>query len=96
MQAATITGPEAGQELMKLALRYEPKFRVVPPIPAKSDLASKLRTYRIFSPTGPIALGAKTLNPAEFGDAIGYFLVRMADLTHTPRKAYSPSIMGNG
>jgi hypothetical protein len=39
----------------------------------------------------PLATGPKaSLEPAEFGDAIGFFITRMAQLTHMPSPKWSP------
>jgi hypothetical protein len=35
-----------------------------------------------------------TLTIEEFGDALGYFFARLADLTHTPSFEYSPYLGG--
>lgn len=34
--------------------------------------------------------GSQTLTPHEFGDAVGLFLARLAELTHTPSSEWSP------
>lgn len=43
---------------------------------------------------GRVAAGpADTLTVKEFGDAIGYFFVRIAQLSHLPSAKYSPGLM---
>lgn len=91
-----VSGEDLVAELRRLTLRYEPYFRLTAPVPKGATAEQRFAIYRMFSPTGPLALGAKTLAPAVFGDAAGYFLIRIADMTHTPRKEYSPAIMGGG
>jgi hypothetical protein len=40
---------------------------------------------------GPLAAGLKpTLTLKQFGDAVGFFYARIADLTHTPSSKWSP------
>lgn len=77
-------------EFGRLALRYRGDFRRVP-----AGLGPKpgVQALRLVSPTGPIAIGRKALTTGEFGDAVGYFLVRLADLTHTPSHRFSPDTM---
>lgn len=45
------------------------------------------------APYGPLATGPKnTLTVAEFGDAVGFFLVRMAEMTHMPSRKWTPAL----
>lgn len=37
---------------------------------------------------------ATTLTPEQFGDAVGYFLARLCELTHTPETEFTPAMMG--
>lgn len=89
--AKPVTAVETVAVLRRLMRRYEPAFRVTPPLRSGADA---FVAYRMIAPRGPLAIGRKTLRPSEFGDAAGYFLVRLADLTHTPMREYSPALMG--
>lgn len=43
------------------------------------------------APVGPLATGpASGLTLAEYGDALGFFLARVAELTHTPSRKFTP------
>ena len=43
------------------------------------------------APLGPIATNkVSTLTPAEFGDALGYFLSRISQVTHQPSTKWTP------
>jgi hypothetical protein len=35
------------------------------------------------------------LTPADFGDSLGFFLARMAQMTHTPSSEWSPPLMSD-
>lgn len=94
--------------LAKLYRLIEPKIVVTPPPtqfdpgvitlkqPARKDAETLIR--RGFAdPIGPLVAGkAIGLTPHEFGDALGYFLARVADVTHTPSSKYSPALMHSG
>lgn len=77
-------------EFGRLADRYRPDFKR---LPAGLGPNPGVKALRLVSPTGPIAVGKKTLTTREFGDSVGYFLVRLADLTHTPSHRFSPNLM---
>ena len=88
--ASPLTATLVATEFGRLADRYRGDFRLVP-----AGLGPKpgVKALRLISPTGPIAIGRATLTTGEFGDAVGYFLVRLADLTHTPSHRFSPDMM---
>jgi hypothetical protein len=45
-------------------------------------------------PLGPLVTGKNgTLTTAEFGDAVGVLIARLADLCHLPSTQYSPNLM---
>lgn len=77
-------------EFDRLVNRYRSDFKRMP-----SGLGAKpgAKTLRMVSPTGAVGIGKKTLTTRELGDAIGYFIVRLADLTHTPSHRFSPNLM---
>lgn len=53
----------------------------------------KLVKLGAIAPVGPVAAGPKdSLTVAEFGDALGFFLSRMAEITHTPSRKWTPAL----
>lgn len=94
--------------LAELYRVIEPKIVVTPP-PTRFDPAviTLKNQARIDAETliklgfvdrvGPLVAGKSPgLTPREFGDALGYFLARVADVTHTPSSKYSPALMHSG
>jgi len=62
--------------------------------PARAQV-ERLIAWGFVAKTGPLVTGTQeTLNPVEFGDAIGLFISRVADLTHTPSSKWSPYMSG--
>lgn len=48
-------------------------------------------------PYGVMTTGAKnSLTPKEFGDALGIFIIQLADVCHLPSSKFTPSLMGAG
>lgn len=55
----------------------------------------RLIAWGFVAKTSPLVTGTSdTVTPAEFGDAVGLFIARMADLTHTPSSKWSPYMSG--
>ncbi len=55
----------------------------------------KLVKWGFVGKVSPLATSkSDTLTLAEFGDTMGYFLMRVADLTHTPSAKWSPYLQG--
>jgi hypothetical protein len=53
----------------------------------------KLVSFGAIAPLGPLATSPRpTLTVREFGDAMGFFISRLCDLTHTPSR-FSPQLM---
>ncbi|MFI5385745.1 MAG: hypothetical protein ACHQ50_06455 [Fimbriimonadales bacterium] len=81
----------------------ESKFKFTPP-PAKSapnfikfhdaktkQIAEKLELLGFVDRYGPLVTSTgEGLLPDEFGDALGYFIARVAELTHMPSAKFSP------
>ena len=88
-----LTSADVRGELARLTERYAPDFRLVPVAVSGLKGEARVKALRMWSSNGPIALPKPKLTVAEFGDAVGYFLVRLADLTHTPSHKYSPALM---
>lgn len=64
---------------------------------AERAILAKLIGWGCVAKVGPLATGPKeTIGLKEFGDAMGFFVARLADLTHTPDPKYSPGMMGGG
>jgi len=57
---------------------------------ARAELETMI-ALQFVAKVGPLAASEKpTLTLAQFGDAVGYFYARVADLTHTPSSKWSP------
>ncbi len=80
----------------KLYTLARPKFRFSPrPIkvlgkPAELTLTILIK-YGFVAPVGPLTLASRiNFSLDEYGDALGMFLARTAELTHTPSSQWSP------
>jgi len=96
-------------ELNRLFVACKPKF-VIKPARSKYDAtrfvlhdknakaaANNLVAWGCVPPVAPVVTGpGESMTPAEFGDALGYFVIRIADLTHTPSTRFSPLLKGLG
>jgi hypothetical protein len=59
--------------------------------PEIKSIALKLESLGFIDRYGPLVTGkSEGLQPNEFGDAVGYFIARVAELTHTPTTKFSP------
>lgn len=58
----------------------------------------KLVAWGCISRLGPLATNSTPMiGPAEFGESVGFLLVRLAELTHTPSSKWTPAMMyGSG
>ena len=62
--------------------------------PVRSTL-EKMIAWGAVDRVGPLATSQKpSMTAREFGDALGFFIARMADLTHTPSTRWSPYLNG--
>ncbi|MBX3118739.1 MAG: hypothetical protein KF784_06710 [Fimbriimonadaceae bacterium] len=98
------------KELNRLFEICRPKFKFTPDMTAYDPkeftlgndanikaVAGKLVNWGAVGKVAPLVSGSKpTLTVAEFGDAVGFFLLRMSELTHTPSTKFSPAMMGDG
>jgi len=76
-------------KLTPRAVRYDPKVlkMAAPQFANLNRLISMGAVARI----GPVAVGpTNSLTIAEFGDAVGFFMARMAELTHQPSGKWTP------
>jgi len=63
---------------------------------AKADL-NQLITMGAIARIGPLAVGPKnTLTVPEFGDAVGFFMAQMAQLTNQPSRKWTPILQDQG
>lgn len=95
-----------GQILKYFATLYtalEPKFKFglphqksAPEVislkePQLKQTAIRLESLGFLDRYGPLATSKSDgLQPQEFGDTLGYFMARVAELTHTPSSKFSP------
>ncbi|HVL37996.1 MAG TPA: hypothetical protein VM328_01270 [Fimbriimonadaceae bacterium] len=57
-------------------------------------LLEKLIAWGAVAQVGPIATSkVESISLADFGDALGFFVARMAELTHTPLSKWTPGMM---
>lgn len=62
----------------------------------RANLEAMVRLGAV-APYGPLATGpAETLTVAEFGDALGFFMSRLAEITHLPSNRWTPSLQDGG
>ncbi|MFN3730160.1 MAG: hypothetical protein ACK4XJ_10645 [Fimbriimonadaceae bacterium] len=103
---APITRAMVAQEFHRYFLAAKPKFKITPR-PVHFD-PNHLRTrnkegavevetlvkWGFIGPVTPVAIGPEdTVDLRIFGDAVGFFLSRLAELTHMPSTKFSPYMM---
>jgi hypothetical protein len=94
-------------EFGRLYMIAKPAFKLIPaPVPVNTQVlkASDAPTRELLTLLvkrgavanyGPVAAGpADRLTVKQFGDAVGFFLARMAEMSHMPSTKYSPALMG--
>lgn len=75
--------------------KYDASLIVVPRGNASRPVLEKLIKWGCVGKVSPLATSKNdNLTLAEFGDAMGLFLARVADLTHTPNTKFSPYLQG--
>jgi len=96
-------------EFYRLYLAAKPKFRFTPrPVKFDPKLISISPTENVRKPlekmiqlgfVGKVAPLATASTPnltlPEYGDALGFFMARIGDLTHTPSTKWSPYMFGH-
>lgn len=76
--------------------KYDASLFVVPKGLQNKGVIEKLVKWGFIGKVSPLATSkTDSLTLAEFGDAMGFFLMRVADLTHTPSAKWSPYLQGN-
>lgn len=100
------TRAEIVAEMARLYKAAEPAFRFTP-APTTHD-ASKFRidaaqkapldrlvTRGAVARIGPLAVGPTLgLTPKQFGDALGFFMARVSQLSHLPSPKWTPMLQG--
>lgn len=72
-------------------VKYDPALLVIDKSKPERARLEKLIQWQFIAKVGPIAAGkSKTITLAEFGDALGFVTLRIADLTHLPSARWSP------
>jgi hypothetical protein len=95
-------------EMARLLKESEPAIKLVPrPVvfnatllkagsPGSKSALLKLVKWGFVAPVGPLATGpTANLTPREFGDAVGFFLARLTDVTHMPSIKWSPYLQSD-
>jgi len=90
-----LQGSRKSIKFIPMLTNYDAKRFKVGSASAKSALA-KLVAWGFVAPVGPLASGPKPgLTVAQFGDSIGFFMARLADVTHMPSPKWSPYLQPN-
>jgi hypothetical protein len=97
------------QQLHSIVTAVEPRFKVTLPKvkaesrflsfadPTSKKLAERLEVLGFVDRYGPLATSKdEGLEPRQFGEALGFFLSRLAEYTHTPSTQFSPYLMPGG
>lgn len=95
-------------EMAKMLKESEPAIKLVPrPVvfdakllkagsPGSKTALLKLVKWGFVAPVGPLATGpTANMTPREFGDAVGFFLARLTDVTHMPSIKWSPYLQSD-
>lgn len=73
---------------------YEPDRLTLPAGDPSRPILEELIRWQCVAKLGPVAAGERTtLTVDEFGDALGFCMARLADLTHMPSTRWSPYLM---
>ncbi len=94
-------------EFKRLFEEAKPNFEIKPTMepvdrarftlknPKAVEAAQILVAYGTVGPVAPLVSGSKAgMSVQEFGDALGFFLARIAELTHVPDAKWSPYLHG--
>jgi hypothetical protein len=75
--------------------KYDANTLAVPKGNPQRPVLEKLVKWGFIGKVSPIATSkSDNFSLTEFGDAMGFFLMRMADVTHTPSSKWSPYLQG--
>jgi hypothetical protein len=102
-----VTRVEVVKEFNRLFVQYQPSFKFTPPKvkfdksvitlsdPNAKPALEKLIAWGTVAKIGPIACASvQTLTVHQFGDAVGFYMSRVADLTHLPPSRWTPYLNG--
>ncbi len=99
-----VTRTETVAEMARIYRASEPTFRFTPaPTPYDAskfriDAMQKTSLGRLVkqgcvAPLGPLATGPGLgLTPKEFGDAVGFFMARLSQVSHMPSPKWTPML----
>lgn len=85
----------------KKSVKFVPNKSKFDPAVFKVSAAVKpslttLVSWGMVAPVGPVATGPQPgLSIPQFGDAVGFFIARISDVTHMPIPRWSPYLMPN-
>lgn len=111
MSDAPATRAEILAEMDRVFNECKPKFRFTPrPLkvyqesidkhnadPKVRQTMTKLVRWGCVSTVGPLVTGpGDGLDTKQFGDALGFFILRMIELTHQPDPKWTPDLQGIG
>jgi hypothetical protein len=103
-----VTREQVVREMDRLFEAARPAFRFTPrKIPVQLDrlmvareaqpAAERLIAWGFVGRTSPMVIGAaRPMTVQSFGDELGFFIARLAELTHTPSSKWSPALMRTG
>lgn len=79
-----------------MKVRFDARALVAGAKDGSMQALRKLVAWGCVAKVGPLATGpGPTIGLRDFGDAIGFFVARISDLSHSPDPKYSPA-MGGG
>jgi hypothetical protein len=104
--SGTATRAEILKHFLAIYRALTSKFKFTPPgqkpllaimsikDPDSKKAAERLESLGFMDRYGPLATSKNEgLLPGEFGDAVGFFIARVAELSHTPSAKFSPFLM---
>lgn len=102
--AREATRAEIVAEMGRIYVASEPTFRIVPMAvahdaarfridPSQRATLDRLVARGCVARLGPLATGSKPgLSPKELGDALGFFVARLGQMSHLPSPKWTPSL----
>jgi len=103
-----MTRTQAVTEFSRLFQMASPSFKLTPrPVkfeaqrlkmadPAARQKLTLLVQAGAVAPFGPVASGpSDSLSVKEFGDALGFLLARIAEMSHLPSRKWTPALQGD-
>lgn len=101
-----MTRAEIAKEFDRVLEAFRPKFRLTPVRkrwdpraidqnnpPEQRATFRKLVRWQVVAPVGPLVTGpAQTLEPEQYGDALGFLFSTLSWLTHAPSPKWTPKI----